>query len=50
MRLSPSDSNELRVYHNPCTLIEMEMNIQKEIPVFHESKSRKRKKKKKRTA
>ena len=44
MRLSPADSNELRVYHKPCTLIEMEMNIQKEIPVIHERNSRKRKK------
>jgi len=42
MRLSPADNNELRVYHNPCTLIEMEMNIQTEIPVIHERNSRKR--------
>jgi len=44
MRLLPADSNELRVYNNPCTLKEMEMNIQKEILVIHEMNSRKRKK------
>jgi hypothetical protein len=44
MRLSPADSNELRAYHNPSTLTEMEMNIQKEIRVIHERNSRKRKK------
>jgi hypothetical protein len=42
MRIPPADSNELRVYHNSRTLIETEMNIQKEIPVFHERNSRKR--------
>jgi hypothetical protein len=40
MRISPADSNELTVYHNPCTH-KNEMNIQKEIPVFHERNSRK---------
>jgi len=35
---------KLRVYHNPCTLTEMEMNMQKEMPVIYERNSRKIKK------
>jgi hypothetical protein len=33
MRSSPVDSIEHRVYHNPHTLTEVEVNSQKEIPV-----------------